>query len=1021
MTPLSRIACVSLMLVGAVPAPAALPPGGTDVLAPDALLSTPVGGLERSRATAEVIAVEGAPFPRALRVQSTVRPPERNATQLTIGNAVPVAKGDVLLASFYLRGASAAGEGPARTEFLFEQATNPWTKSVMQEVDAGAPSGPWRRVVIPFDCAQSFAPGEAMVSFRFGFPPQTIELAGLQLVNYGRTVALDELKAMAAEMTPLGQVEVTVSLGTLRQTLDGFGGNFAQPRYGSAEPMDAVGRYNLEHLRVVHARIGIPLDHWAPEKGVYRDEGPARAALLQMQQMAARGIPITGSIWEGPAWILPGRRESSRRLPPEHYDDSIEAMARFLVTARDTYGARVEYVSFNEPDYGVNFRLSPAEMAEFIRRAGPRFAELGLATKFLTADTANGVNFAGYARPLLEDAGIAPYLGPLAFHCWDALDAPESAYREIAALGQQYGKPVWCTEAGHDSGLWRKPNPWASWENALRTARAYARTLRLSGASQMDYWTYQDNYPLVDKAGAEPYPVWHVLRQMEQALPPGSRVVDAESSEDRLQVLAAVGPDPAAFSLLLVNPVGPGRAAVGGLPPNAVCSVVWSTQDAAPGAVGAPVPADGEGRLVIDLPARSVVTVAGAGAPHPSLPPPGRIDGVGVNIHFTDARPGEMELLAAGGFRWVRMDLVWEATERERGRYDFSAYDRLAAALDARGLRALFILDYSNRLYESARSVTTEEGRQAFARWAAAAAQHFAGRGILWEIWNEPNIRNFWQPEPNLADYTALALAASRAIREAAPGEAIIGPATSRIDLPFLEGCFEAGLLDWWDAVSVHPYRQSSPETAGPEYAELRRLIARHSPPGKPVPILSGEWGYPAVWSGYDADRQGRCLARQWLINLAEGIPLSIWYDWHDDGPDPREPEHHFGTVAHAYHPGRDPVYDLKPAYRAAQTLTSLLDGLRFEKRIAVGNAEDYVLLFGNDDRQILAVWTVADDARQIRVPAEVGAFGVISHTGERLPTISATAEGLLVGASGAPQYLVTPAGTASAPGTAAR
>ena len=30
-------------------------------------------------------------------------------------------------------------------------------------------------------------------------------------------------------------------------------------------------------------------------------------------------------------------------------------IAQFLVTARDKYGATVEYFSFNEPDYGVNF------------------------------------------------------------------------------------------------------------------------------------------------------------------------------------------------------------------------------------------------------------------------------------------------------------------------------------------------------------------------------------------------------------------------------------------------------------------------------------------------------------------------------------------------------------------------------------------------------------------------------------------------------------------------------------------
>ncbi len=114
-----------------------------------------------------------------------------------------------------------------------------------------------------------------------------------------------------------------------------------------------------------------------------------------------------------------------------------------------------------------------------------------------------------------------------------------------------------------------------------------------------------------------------------------------------------------------------------------------------------------------------------AAQPHSSLPSPG------VNIHFTDARTGEMEMLADGRFRWVRMDFTWGGTEREQGRYDFSAYDRPVDALDKHGIRVLFILDYSNNLYEVDRSVATEEGRQAYARWTAVVVDHFKGRGIV--------------------------------------------------------------------------------------------------------------------------------------------------------------------------------------------------------------------------------------------------------------------------------------------------
>ncbi len=111
-------------------------------------------------------------------------------------------------------------------------------------------------------------------------------------------------------------------------------------------------------------------------------------------------------------------------------------------------------------------------------------------------------------------------------------------------------------------------------------------------------------------------------------------------------------------------------------------------------------------------------------------------------------------------------------------RFSFDAYDQLVEGLSSRGIRALFILDYSNRLYETHRSVRTAEGRAAFARFAAG---RYRGKGILWEVWNEPNHEKFWTPEPSAADYLELVRAVALAVRAADPGARILGPATSGI------------------------------------------------------------------------------------------------------------------------------------------------------------------------------------------------------------------------------------------------
>jgi hypothetical protein len=341
---------------------------------------------------------------------------------------------------------------------------------------------------------------------------------------------------------------------------------------------------------------------------------------------------------------------------------------------------------------------------------------------------------------------------------------------------------------------------------------------------------------------------------------------------------------------------------------------------------------------------------------HPSIPTPGTTEGLGVNIHFTTPLEGEVEMIAAAGFRWVRTDLSWPATEREPGKYDFSKYDRLANALKTVGLRAWFILDYGHPRFASpgekhpyTSRAGTAEFREAYAAWAAASAAHFAGRGCIFELWNEPNHANFWKPEPSVADYAAMALQAARAIKKAAPGECVAGPGCSGVDLKFLEGCFAAGLLEVIDAVSVHPYRESAPETAAEDYRALRALICRYAPenavpfgslvPDRPratreIPILSGEWGYSTAAAHVDDAAQARNLARMFFTNLTHHVPLSIWYDWRDDGDNPKDNEHRFGLVRRA--PTGDPKlpFEPKPAYLAARTLSEQLRGLHWNKEI---------------------------------------------------------------------------------------
>ena len=402
---------------------------------------------------------------------------------------------------------------------------------------------------------------------------------------------------------------------------------------------------------------------------------------------------------------------------------------------------------------------------------------------------------------------------------------------------------------------------------------------------------------------------------------------------------------------------------------------------------------------------------SGAEIPEPILPA-----GVGVNIHFVTGQEKDLDMIAAAGFKFVRMDFHWATIESRKGEYDWSSYEELLANLEKRGLRTIFILDYSHPLYEETVTSpnplsgeahkTTASPRHpdsiaAFARWAAASAKHFQGRHVLWEIWNEPN-GNFWSPKPDAQQYTTLALATAKAIREAEPRATIIGPASSGFPWEFLETFLKSGVLEYLDAVSVHPYRdpRKPPETAAADYQKLRTLIERYAPLSKTMPILSGEWGYSTHKRGVSLENQAAFAARQQLSNLLNGVPLSIWYDWKNDGPDPNENEHNFGTVL--------PDLTPKPAYVAIQALTHELSGYRIARRLALPSDKDYVLLCTNKaGARKLAVWTLGEPhstSLEIKLKGEKQ-LTAVSGSGERsVPKLDSGR--LLLELTSAPQYV---------------
>lgn len=356
-------------------------------------------------------------------------------------------------------------------------------------------------------------------------------------------------------------------------------------------------------------------------------------------------------------------------------------------------------------------------------------------------------------------------------------------------------------------------------------------------------------------------------------------------------------------------------------------------------------------------------------------------NGLGVSIHFLYNKV-DVNRISDAGFNIVRRDIFWSEIEKKKGVYNFKRYDTLTRELIKEDLRPYFILDYSNLLYEkNGAAIVTKKGREAFNRYVMKTTQRYKNKGVIWEIWNEPNTDS-WLPKPNIIEYSLLLKQTSKTIKNNDPTGIVVAPALAGItgeSLKWLEEIFKQNILDYVDAISVHPYRSGSPESVTADYQSLRTLIEKYS--SKQIPIISGEWGYSTAKGRHGGnlseEQQGAYLVRMFLINKLNNIPISIWYDWKNDGDDKGNREHNFGL--------RQKNSNVpKLAYHAMNTFTDLLSEYQLIERIETSNPDDYLLKFANNEKKIvLVMWTVANN-HDISLPLKPVKGQVITMLGKK-------------------------------------
>ena len=394
--------------------------------------------------------------------------------------------------------------------------------------------------------------------------------------------------------------------------------------------------------------------------------------------------------------------------------------------------------------------------------------------------------------------------------------------------------------------------------------------------------------------------------------------------------------------------------------------------------------------------------------------PQGVPQSCGIQLKSHNFTVQTLDRVHALGFRVVRRGLYWSSVEKEKGVYSFTEWDEPMRHANKLGLTVVGVLFGGNKLYEDDQGgIQTEAARVGFANFAAATAKRYKDQTVIWEIWNEPNVRTFWRKSGThnsaefAAEYSELVKAVAPAMLKANPDCFIVAGSVSNYWEPsyaWTEHCFKNGVLKsgirGW---STHPYGVSTPEEFAVGHARTRELLKKYGAPE--MPLLDTERGFAVKeaaegWSGGSQERarefQAWHLVRQYLVDQLCGVPVTVWYEW--DGAE-------FGLADKS---------GPRPALKAFEVMAAQLGGYKLVQRLKSDSERDYLLLFENKAGQRkLVAWTAPppggapDEAKEHVIALETDvSFAVAGLAGDT----EKVASGIPLTLTGAPQYVDLPA-----------
>ncbi len=308
----------------------------------------------------------------------------------------------------------------------------------------------------------------------------------------------------------------------------------------------------------------------------------------------------------------------------------------------------------------------------------------------------------------------------------------------------------------------------------------------------------------------------------------------------------------------------------------------------------------------ISLALAAVPAPAPASAAPIAPPPPAGFFGM---QSWTDPTARDLERMRSADVRVLRANISWSVVEPTPGAREWERYDELFRRAGRAGVELLPVLvgspgfaadhvqhpprrEHWGRFAAFVRDAVGRYGR-AGGFWARAGVRSRPPRA--WQVWNEPNLSNWWGSPPNARAYAALLKVARRAIatRDRRALVVLAGmPATAQdVQGPdYLRSLYRVrGVRKLFDVVAVHPYARDA-RGAIDVVARTRAAMRRGGDAGTPIWVTEFGWGSRpgAVPPELSASERGQArLLRSTLGRFVAdrrryGIERAFWFSWRD-------------------------------------------------------------------------------------------------------------------------------------------